>query len=171
MENSDYEVSSPADKEEEEAAQLLGKERRTRHLREQRFAWLPTGGETHSSSLKKTFASSRSNSLFFFFLSFPFSSRLFLCLSQGGSQSFGPVSLILSCLPAKLYLGCFLSLSRNCRPTTSLSFTLSLSLPVPLAPPPPPHFSFATAWRKVHFSRVTCRQRYKGICRAFANIT
>lgn len=32
------------------------------------------------------------------------------------------------------------------------------------------HFSFV-AWRKVHFSRVTCRQRYKGIFRASANIT
>lgn len=40
------------------------------HLREQRFAWLPTDGETHSSSLKKTFASSRSNSSFLSFFLF-----------------------------------------------------------------------------------------------------
>lgn len=81
------------------------------------------------------------------------------CSSHGrGSQSFGPVSLILSCLPAG---SCILDVSYPagvaglpCRPS-----------------PSPPHFSFAAAWRKVHFSRVTCRQRYKGICRAFANIT
>lgn len=70
--------------------------------------------------------------------------RLFPCPSQGGSQSFGPVSLILSCLPAKLYLGCILPPFRNL-PTDYISlvhsFSLILSLvffSLPVLPCPPP---------------------------------
>ena len=166
----------------EKPLSCCGKERRTRHVRKSSDSrdFRPAARDALSSSLRETFASSRSNSPFlFFFPSAPFFPRaLFFYLPRGGSQSFSPVSLILSCLPRKLYLGCFLSPPPTSPPfgTTGRLYTSRSLSPAsrPSVFPSsllPSHFSFVAAWRKVHFSRVTCRQRYKGICCAFANIT
>lgn len=70
------------------------------------------------------------------------------------NQPFDPASLIPFFLPRK-----------NLYPRLA-----SLAVSSPLSVRWSSHFSFV-ARRKVHFSRVTCRQRYKGIFRASANIT
>lgn len=139
-ENSDYEVGSVDIK--KKLLSCSGEKRRTRHLRERRFAWLPTRERRDAlEQLEENFCiSPRSNSLHFLFI-FLFPPSIFLPspgLSQGGSQSFGPVSLILSCLPAKLYLGCFLPPSKlpaDCYCSTSLPPSFSLFPPLSLSCP------------------------------------
>lgn len=127
---------------------------------DERFTRLQTV-KIHLPSWKRNFHSrdtflfpctnSLSSSLSFSLL-LSFSSSFFIFYKN---QPFHPVSLILFFCPGK-----------TCIYPRIACLTVSSPLSVHWSS----HFSFV-AWRKVHFSRVTCRQRYKGIFRASANIT
>lgn len=132
-------------KEEEEEEEERGKSRRTVHVTLNR--------EDALAQLKEKLSFARYFSFSLYQPSF-FSLLLLFPSFLNENQPFDSASLILFFLPRK-----------NLYPRLA-----SLAVSSPLSVRWSSHFSFV-ARRKVHFSRVTCRQRYKGIFRASANIT